>query len=140
MRRASRATDELTWALLGAALGTAAGFLLGTWLGPVDRRRASRALRAMGRAEPPWTAALSAAAARQALAADPTLSPLELTVLPVAPGTVELHGWVESRAIRARAARALRDIEGLDTVINGLLVRGEDDGFAAPVPPVERPA
>ncbi|HJS46957.1 MAG TPA: BON domain-containing protein, partial [Gemmatimonadales bacterium] len=42
-------------------------------------------------------------------------------------GVVELRGWVASRAARARAARLVADLPGVDAVVNHLLVRGEDD-------------
>ena len=40
---------------------------------------------------------------------------------------VELHGWVPSRGLRARAARAVAAAPGIDTLVNCLLVHGEDD-------------
>ena len=43
------------------------------------------------------------------------------------PGVVELHGWVPSRAIRARAARVAAQVPGIERVVNCILVRGEDD-------------
>jgi osmotically-inducible protein OsmY len=48
-------------------------------------------------------------------------------VLPVSARTVELHGWVASRAERTLAARVARGVPGLDTIINCILVHGEDD-------------
>ena len=42
-------------------------------------------------------------------------------------GTVELRGWVTDRAARTLAARVARVVAGIDTVINSILVRGEDD-------------
>jgi osmotically-inducible protein OsmY len=51
-------------------------------------------------------------------------------VLPVSAATVELHGWVETRAQRAAAERAVRRVAGLETVINAVLVHGEDDTSA----------
>ena len=65
--------------------------------------------------------------ARQALAEEPLLRGHSLKVLPVSARVVELHGWVITRAQRAAAQRAVRRVEGIDQVINGILVRGEDD-------------
>jgi hypothetical protein len=65
--------------------------------------------------------------ARQALRADPVLAELGIRVVPVAAGAVELHGWVATRALRARALRTVREAPMVDRVINHLLVRGEDD-------------
>ncbi|HEX5818583.1 MAG TPA: BON domain-containing protein, partial [Gemmatimonadales bacterium] len=42
-------------------------------------------------------------------------------------GTVELRGWVTSRALRTLALRAVRETPSVDRVINNLLVHGEDD-------------
>jgi hypothetical protein len=62
---------------------------------------------------------------------DPVLNPYSLEVCPVRPGVVELHGWVASRALRARAARLAAAAPGVESLINCLLVRGEDDGGPA---------
>jgi hypothetical protein len=40
---------------------------------------------------------------------------------------VELRGWVTDRAARTLAARVACAVAGIDTVINSILVRGEDD-------------
>jgi osmotically-inducible protein OsmY len=48
-------------------------------------------------------------------------------VIGVMPGVVELHGWVPSRSVRARAARIAANVPGIDRVVNCILVRGEDD-------------
>jgi len=42
-------------------------------------------------------------------------------------GTVELRGWVADRPARTLAARVACAVPGIDTVINSILVRGEDD-------------
>jgi osmotically-inducible protein OsmY len=111
--------------LVGAAAGFAAGavlgFLLGEFGAPVraPRRR------------PPRPGARRIAArirsAQSALDADLQLHDARLSVVPAGRGRVELHGWVNTRAARSRAgqlaARAVPD----QAVINGILVRGEDD-------------
>jgi hypothetical protein len=50
-----------------------------------------------------------------------------IAVIGVSPGVVELHGWVPTRAIRARAARLAAAVPATDRVVNCLLVQGEDD-------------
>jgi len=45
----------------------------------------------------------------------------------VARGVVELRGWVPSRTLRALAGRTGRGVPGVQTLINNILVRGEDD-------------
>jgi osmotically-inducible protein OsmY len=44
-------------------------------------------------------------------------------------GTVELRGWVTDRGASTLAARVACAVPGIDTVINSILVRGEDDSF-----------
>jgi osmotically-inducible protein OsmY len=45
----------------------------------------------------------------------------------VSRGAVELRGWVPSRSVRTAAGRAALAVAGIESVINNLLVRGEDD-------------
>jgi hypothetical protein len=40
---------------------------------------------------------------------------------------VELRGWVPTRAVRAVAGRTALAVPGIESIINSLLVRGEDD-------------
>jgi hypothetical protein len=42
---------------------------------------------------------------------------------------VELRGWVTDRSSRTLAARVACAVPGIETVINSILVRGEDDSF-----------
>lgn len=126
VRRTAPARRSLAGpALLGLGLGALVGFVLGELYGPV----AERALAGRPRPSRPTLAEL-VHDAQAALAADPALADLDLRILPVNRQTVELHGWVGSRALRTRAHRAVRDAIGADAVVNCLLVRGEDD--AAP--------
>jgi hypothetical protein len=123
---AKKKGGRLVWLLAGALLGVAGRLL---W----ERRRGGRPADPLHRTprarapKPLSRAGISARLARQSLRADPTLADLGLRVVPVAPGTVELHGWVASRALRTRALRAVRETPTVDRVVNNLLVRGEDD-------------
>lgn len=65
--------------------------------------------------------------AQTALATDTDLAELALEVLPVSRMTVELHGWVSARKLRARAHAVVREAIGTGRVVNCILVRGEDD-------------
>jgi hypothetical protein len=125
-RRPASGPSLLGPALLALGLGAVAGFVLGEYFGPAAERTLAGTRR---RAAP--TLAELVHDAQAALDADPTLASLGLDVLPVSRQSVELHGWVPSRALRTRAHRAVRDAIGTDAVINCLLVRGEDDA----VPP-----
>jgi hypothetical protein len=85
-------------------------------------------------------AAEAAAAARAALDTDPELRDLPLEAIAVGPGVVELHGWVPDRRIRARASRIVGAAPGLDSLVNCLLVHGEDDAANAPLDATDLPA
>lgn len=133
MRRQRLSAGEiLGWSALGVGLGLVSGFVLGEWLGDVNRGRVRRVVRS-SRAGPLPAAARPAATARAAKAAlesQPDLSGLGIDVLAVSPGAVELRGWVPNRAARTLAGRVAADVPSVDTVINSILVRGEDDrGF-----------
>lgn len=108
---------------VGLALGALAGFVLGEIFGP----RARRATRTPRPLPTDATPADRVRAAEAALAGDPLLAELGLTVLAVRGRGLELHGWAPSRQLRSRALRVVREaIPGLD-VVDALLVRGEDD-------------
>ncbi len=49
-------------------------------------------------------------------------------------GAVELRGWVPTRTIRTAAGRAALAVPGIESVINSILVRGEDDRPASDQP------
>ena len=123
---AKKTGGRLFWLLAGAALG-AVGRIL--W----ERRKGGRLADPMHRTlrpkpmKPIGQAGIAARLARQSLKADPALAGLGIRVLPVSAGTVELHGWVASRALRTLALRAVRATPTVDRVINNLLVHGEDD-------------
>jgi hypothetical protein len=131
MRHRSSASELLAWSLVGAAAGLAAGFALGEWLGPMSRQRLAGRLGADAagpdRGPAPSSITETTRRAGVALAQDPTLRGLKLTPVAVSPGVVELHGWVSSRAERAHAARTLAAAPGIESLVNCLLVRGEDD-------------
>jgi len=118
--------------LLALALGAAAGFTAAAWFGP--RIRGALANSASPFAAQVRRPALHAARlvreVRDVLAADLLLAPLALEPILVSAGQVQLHGWVPTRALRARAWRVACRAPGLEDVINCILVRGEDD--AAP--------
>lgn len=128
MRRPS-SSELLAWTVAGAVIGVAAGLVLGQWLGVPTPARARRVLSgvAAGFERERLSAAETTRVARRALEADPDLSALRLEPLAVGPGAVELHGWVPDRRLRARAARRVAEAEGIETLVNCLLVRGEDD-------------
>lgn len=115
------------WLVAGATLGVAAGLAIGAELAHVNRETVGRVVRRLRTR--PGAAGPGAAvrAAREALSSNPALAGHGLHVLPVRPGTVELHGWVSSRSERSLAMRTLRGVAGIDEVIDCLLVRGEDD-------------
>jgi hypothetical protein len=116
------------WTTVGVGTGLLAGFALSEWMGGVTRPRMQRVARRLGQAAPVRvTPAASARAVDAALHAEPRLASFQLEVVAVSRGTVELRGWVTDRAARTLAARVACAVAGIDTVINSILVRGEDD-------------
>ena len=116
------------WTTFGVGTGLVAGFALSEWVGGVDQARVRRAAQRLGHsAAARHTPAASARAVETALAAEPRLAGCTLEVVPITRSSVELRGWVSDRAARAVAARVARAVAGIETVINSILVRGEDD-------------
>jgi osmotically-inducible protein OsmY len=111
---------------VGAGLVT--GFALSEWMGGVNQTRVKRAAKSLGHASPVHhTSAASARAVEGALAAEARLSGCALEVVPISRSSVELRGWVGDRAARTLAARVARAVTGVESVVNSILVRGEDD-------------
>ena len=144
MRQQQRlsAGEVLLWGSLGLTTGLVAGVALGGWVGDVNRPRIRRAAQRLRETAParPASPAEVARLARAALGAEVTLGALSLDASAVARGVVELRGWVPSRAARALAARTVRAVPGVESVINSILVRGEDDRPRDGQPAAERPA
>jgi osmotically-inducible protein OsmY len=129
-----RHDDELSggevvlWTALGAGAGLLAAMAMSAWVGDVNRgrvRRITERLREKGPTR--LTASASARAVQVALDADPRLAGLSIEARAVSRGAVELRGWVPSRSIRTAAGRTALVLPGIESVINSLLVRGEDD-------------
>ena len=119
----------LLWGSLGAFTGLVAGIVLSEWVGGVNRPRIQRAASRLQQPAPPTGLSSSARArsAAAALQAHPALRDLGLEAVAVSSEAVELRGWVSSRATRTLAARVVRGVPGIESVINNILVRGEDD-------------
>jgi osmotically-inducible protein OsmY len=129
-----RHDDELSggevvlWAALGAGAGLLASIALSEWVGEVNSgrvRRIAERLREQGPTR--LTAAASARAVQVALNAEPRLAGLLIEARAVSRGAVELRGWVPSRTVRTAAGRTALAVPGIESVINSILVRGEDD-------------
>jgi hypothetical protein len=120
--------EALLWAALGTGAGLLAGLTLSAWVGGMSTRRVRRAADRLREAVPPrLTIAASVQAVRLALQAEPRLSSLGIQAVPVSRGVVELRGWVPTRIARTVAGRTALAVPGIDSVINSILVRGEDD-------------
>jgi hypothetical protein len=129
-----RQRDRLTgmqvmlWSGLGVGSGLLAGFLLSEWVGGVNRVRVKGVARRLRQGAPTrLTSSASARAVGAALQAEPRLAGVPIEPMAVARGVVELRGWVPTRAARAIAGRCALAVPGIESVINSLLVRGEDD-------------
>lgn len=130
------------WTMLGAAAGVAVATVVGDWLAAGRPDPLREAARAWAR-RPPVQARRRGTLARAveaALHADPRTRGLALAVVTRGAGSVELHGWVDTRAARSAATRVARQVAGVEDLVNGILVRGEDDRGPAPPGPVEQPA
>ncbi len=120
--------ELLLWATLGAGAGLVAGFALSEWVGGVNRRRVSRVVGRLRDAAPSrLTTSASVHAVEAALQAEPRLAGLTIEVRAVSRGAVELRGWVPNRLARTVAGRVALAAPGIESVINSILVRGEDD-------------
>jgi hypothetical protein len=120
--------EVVLWAVLGAGAGLLASIALSEWVGEVNSgrvRRIAERLREQGPTR--MTAAASARAVQVALNAEPRLAGLPIEARAVSRGAVELRGWVPSRSMRTAAGRTALAVPGIESVINSLLVRGEDD-------------
>jgi BON domain-containing protein len=123
-------TQIFLWTTLGVGTGLVAGFALSEWVGGVSRTRFRRATHRLAQSVPARvTPAASARAVDAAIHAESRLAGFAIEVMAVNRGTVELRGWVTDRGSRTLAARVACAVPGIDTVINSILVRGEDDSF-----------
>ncbi|MBA3316607.1 MAG: BON domain-containing protein [Gemmatimonadales bacterium] len=120
--------EVLVWTALGAGSGLLAATLLSGWVGDVTPSRVRRvAVRLRGSGRTRLTASASVQAVEVALRADPRLAGLTIEARAVTRGAVELRGWVPSRSVRTTACRTALAVPGIESVINSILVRGEDD-------------
>jgi hypothetical protein len=121
-------TDILAWAMAGVGAGLAVGFIVGEWMGGVSPARVRGAARRLRDGAPlRLTPAASVRTVEAAIHADPRLATLGIEVVSFSRGVVELRGWVPTRTARALAGRAALAAPGIDSVINSILVHGEDD-------------
>jgi hypothetical protein len=121
--------EVVLWTALGVGSGLLAAIALSSWVGDVNPGRVRRAADRLRESGPPTrlTASASVRAVEGALRAEPRLAGLAIEARAVSRGAVELRGWVPSRNIRTTAGRTALAVPGIESVINSLLVRGEDD-------------
>jgi hypothetical protein len=120
--------EVLLWTILGMGGGLLAAIALSEWVGDVNRARVQRAAGRLRESVPTrLTASASVRAVEVALGAEPRLAGLSIEARAVSRGVVELRGWVPSRSLRTTAGRTALAAPGIESVINGILVRGEDD-------------
>jgi hypothetical protein len=118
----------LLWSTFGVGTGLLAGFALGEWVGGVNQTRVRRVAKRLGYSGAMHhTSAASARAVETALGAEPRLAGCALEVVPISRRSVELRGWVGDRPARTLAARVACAVPGVETIVNSILVRGEDD-------------
>jgi hypothetical protein len=119
--------EVLLWTALGVGSGLLAAIALSEWVGEVNPARVRRAAGRLRAGPTRLTASASVRAVEVALRAEPSLVGLPIEARAVSRGAVELRGWVPSRSIRTTAGRTALAVPGIESVINSLLVRGEDD-------------
>jgi len=120
--------EVLLWTALGIGGGLVAAMALSEWVGEVNPARVRRAADRLRESGPTrLTASASVRAVEVALKADPRLAGLSIEARAVSRGAVELRGWVPSRSVRTAAGRIALAVPGIESVINRILVRGEDD-------------
>ena len=115
------------WALLGFGAGIAAGFLLGEVFGGGGTARVGRMVGSLKRAPGTESRSDRATTILAVLEAEPELAGLHFSLVPIGRGGFELRGWVSTRAARVRASRLAQAAAGGLSIVNRLLVRGEDD-------------
>jgi len=121
-------TQILLWTTFGVGTGLLAGFALSEWVGGVNQTRVRRVAKGLAQSGLlHHTSAASARAVDTALKAEPRLAGCALEVVPISRRSVELRGWVGDRPARTLAARVAGAVPGVESVINSILVRGEDD-------------
>jgi len=140
MRERPSSSELVAWSLVGLCVGVVAGFALGGWLGPVERRRGGPDATEEAEDVVPLKAAAAERAVTVVLGQDPDLKRLALTVRAVSPGVVELHGWVPDRRLRAHATRVAARVAGIESLVNCLLVHGEDDAASPALDATDQPA
>jgi osmotically-inducible protein OsmY len=120
--------EIILWSGLGIGVGLVTGFALSEWVGGVNRTRVSGVARRLREGVPTrLTTSATARAVAAAIDAEPRLAGMGIQALAMARGVVELRGWVPTRAARAIAGRTALAAPGIESVINSLQVRGEDD-------------
>ena len=126
LRRHDALADLMGWAMLGVGTGLTVGLFLGERL---EWRRPNRRPDAPPHAPaaPASTIAHTVKAVRDAFAQHDAFHGLGLTVRALAPGVVEVGGWVDDRTTRVRVIRFARTVPGIRDVLASVLVRGEDD-------------
>ncbi len=120
--------EVLLWTALGVGGGLLAAIALSEWVGEVNAGRVRRVADRLRESGPTrLTASASVRAVEVALRAEPRLAGLTIEARAVSRGAVELRGWVPSRSLRTAAGRTALAVPGIESVINSILVRGEDD-------------
>ena len=107
-------------------LGLLAGVVAGEWLGGVNAARVRGAVRRLRPELPPGDRAALEGTVRRALRAEPATRYLKVRVRAAGERLIELTGSVSDAAARERAGATAREAAPGCTVINRLLVEGED--------------
>ena len=126
--RRERGAGDVFLVAAGLLAGLVAGVGFRTLIGRLDRQRVRDAVADWTGQHPvPETGRAIGERIHEALDADPATGGLTLETVPVGPGRVELHGWVPSRATRARAIRIATEAAAGTDVVNRLVAPDDED-------------
>jgi len=131
--RRERGEGEVFLVAAGLVAGLAIGAGFRALIGRLDRQRVRDAVADWTGHHPvPVTGRAIGERIHEALEADPATGGLALETVPVGPGRVELHGWVPTRAARARAIRIATEAAGRTAVVNRLIAPDDEDAAMSP--------
>ena len=131
--RRERGAGDVFLVAAGLLAGLVAGVGFRTLIGRLDRQRVRDAVADWTGQHPvPETGRAIGERIHEALDADPATGGLSLETVPVGPGRVELHGWVPTRATRARAIRIATEAAAGTDVVNRLVAPDDEDAAWPP--------
>jgi hypothetical protein len=121
-------------AVAGLGIGLVLGMVTGELMGTVDGERVRRVVRRLRQDEPdePEDVKFLERDLLGTLRSNPTTRQLDLGVKALGGGMVEVTGTAPDERTRELAGSLLKNVRGVETVVNRVLVEGVDVTDAAP--------